>query len=64
MAWPTTKDPRTEFVTLRLTVREMADLDALASTLGTSRSGAVRQSVERVIAAESKRKQRTKSKRE
>lgn len=61
MAWPTTKDPRDQFVTLRLTKSEMADLDALASVLGTSRSGAVRQSVERVIAAEQKRRQRAKS---
>lgn len=58
MSWPTTKDPRTEFVTLRLTVAEMADLDSYASKRKLPRSKAVREAVSRVIAAEKKRKSR------
>lgn len=58
MAWPTTTDPRTEFVTLRLTVSEAADLDLYADARGMSRSAAVRNAVSRVIAAEQKRAQR------
>ena len=58
MAWPTTNDPRTEFVTLRLTVGESADLDAYAARKGMKRSEAVRNAVDRVIAAEKKRAQR------
>lgn len=55
MSWPTTNNPRTEFVTLRLTVDEMADLDLYAGARGLSRSGAVRDAVSRVIAAEKRR---------
>lgn len=55
MAWPTTNKPRTEFVTIRLTVEEAADLDAYAATLGSSRSKTVRGAVARVIAAEQRR---------
>jgi hypothetical protein len=55
MAWPTTTDPRTEFVTLRLTVSEAADLDLYADTRGMSRSAAVRDATSRVIAAEKRR---------
>jgi hypothetical protein len=60
MAWPTTDDPRTEFVTLRLTKAEAADLDQFAASLhGGVRSKAVRSCVERVLAAERKRAART-----
>lgn len=59
MSWPTTSDPRTEFVTLRLTVAEAADLDAYAAARGLNRSAAVRDAVNRVIAAENKRARRT-----
>lgn len=55
MAWPTTTDPRTEFVTLRLTVSEMGDLDVYAAARGLNRSAAVRDAVNRVIAAEKRR---------
>lgn len=56
MAWPTTDDPRTEFVTLRLTVSEAAELDAFAAKFhGGVRSRAVRSAVERVLAAEKRR---------
>lgn len=60
MAWPTTNDPRTEFVTLRFTVSEAAELDAYAQARGVSRSQAVRDATGRVIAAERKRAQRAK----
>jgi hypothetical protein len=55
MAPPKKAHPRTEFVTLRLTTTEAADLDTYAQTLGTNRSTAVRRAVERVIAAERRR---------
>lgn len=60
MTWPTTDDPRTEFVTLRLTAGEAADLDNYAAVRGLTRSAAVRESVGRVIAAEKKRAARAK----
>lgn len=62
MAWPTTKDPRTEFVTLRLTVSEAAELDLYADSRGLSRSAAVRDATARVIAAEQKRAKKVRSK--
>ena len=56
MAWPTTNDPRTEFVTTRFTATEAADLDWLAGEVGAkSRSAALRQAVDRVVAAERRR---------
>lgn len=55
MSWPTTDDPRTEFVTLRLTVAEAAALDTYAKSKKFTRSAAVRDSVIRVINAEAKR---------
>ncbi len=58
MSWPTTNDPKSEFVTLRLTVSEMTDLDAYASSRGLSRSAAVRDATARVIAAEKRREKR------
>lgn len=62
MSWPTTNDPRTEFITLRLTVSEAADLDAYRQAGGfRSRSAALRNCADRVIAAEKKRKKRTRS---
>lgn len=51
MAWPTTNNPRTEFVTLRLTKDEAADLDALRAATGQTRSQAVRAAVERAVTA-------------
>lgn len=62
MAWPTTDDPRTEFVTLRFTVSEAADIDWLIAQTGArSRSQAVRDAVDRVVTVEKKRaaKQKT-----
>lgn len=55
MAWPTTDDPKTVFVTIRLTESEAANLDAHVSLAGTTRSGFVRDSVRRVIAAEERK---------
>jgi len=55
MSWPTTTDPRTVFVTVRLTASEAADLDNLAASRGLSRSEAVRDCVGRVVSAASRR---------
>lgn len=52
MAWPTTSNPKTEFVTIRLTADEAVSLDGAASTAGHSRSAYVRDAVRRVIAAD------------
>lgn len=60
MSWPTTDDPRTEFVTVRFTVAEAAELDSHAQKLGMSRSAAVRDATGRVIAAEARRRSRQK----
>lgn len=61
MAWPTTDNPRTEFITLRLTVDEAADVDWLKTQMGTGdRSKTVRRAVDRVVAAEKKRARRQK----
>lgn len=50
MAWPTTNDPRTEIVTLRLTASEADDLDALALASACTRSTAVRDAVALAVA--------------
>ena len=56
MTWPTTSDPRTEFVTLRLTLDEMDDIDWLIAQTGAkSRSQAVRDAVDRIISVEKRR---------
>lgn len=56
MAWPTTNNPRTEFITLRLTADEAADVDWLQGvTSGKNRSDTVRKALDRVVAAEKKR---------
>lgn len=53
MSWPTTDDPRTEFVTVRFTADEAADIEWLqGKTNAKSRSAAVRQCVDRVVSAE------------
>lgn len=52
MGWPTTDDPKTELVTLRLTVGQAADLDTHAQANGKNRSAFVRDCVDRVIAHE------------
>ncbi len=63
MAWPTTQDPRTEFVTVRFTAQEAADIDWLTGhTNAKSRSVAVRDAVDRVIAAERRNKNSGKKK--
>lgn len=60
MSWPTTDDPRTEFVTVRLTVAEAADVDWLRSrTNAPSRSAVVRDSLDKIITVERKRASRT-----
>ena len=59
MAWPTSSNPRTEFVTLRLTADEAADLDGYAGARGLSRSAAVRQALARVLAADAKKNKKS-----
>lgn len=59
MSWPTTNDPRTEFVTVRFTASEAADIAWLIQrTNKKDRSSAVRECVDRVIAAERKRERK------
>lgn len=55
MARPTSPDPKSEFVVLRMTVGEAADLDKYASVSGMRRSAFVRDCVRRVIDAEKKK---------
>lgn len=55
MGWPTTNDPKTELVTLRLTVGQAADLDLHARASGAKRSEYVRDAVEEKIARDKKR---------
>lgn len=62
MAWRTTNDPKTEFVTIRLTASEAAELDLAAQTAGHSRSAFVRDAVRRVMAAEARKAARLKGK--
>ncbi len=59
MAWPKTDDPKTEFVTVRMTVGESADLDAYAIARWMSRSAAARDAIDRVIAAGKLRAKKT-----
>lgn len=64
MAWPTTDDPRTKFVTVRFTEDEAADIDWLIrQTNAKNRSEAVRQCVDRVVSAERKRSRRSRTER-
>lgn len=58
MAWPTTNDPKTEFVTVRFTVNENDELDTYAKMRGLSRSAFVRDATSRVIEAEKRRAKR------
>lgn len=61
MAWPTTDEPRENFVTVRFTDAEAADIAWLMGVSNTkSRSAVVRQCVDRVVAAERKRARKAK----
>jgi hypothetical protein len=53
MAWPTTSNPRTNFVTVRFTDDETDDLDTY---LGSPRSDAIRDAVARAVAIEKRRR--------
>jgi hypothetical protein len=55
MAWPTTNDPRTEFMTNRFTVGEMAEIDAAVAASGLKKSEYVRAALHRVILADRRR---------
>lgn len=62
MAWPTTNDPRTNFVTVRFTDDEIADVLWLQGVVNAKdRSAAVRQCVDRVVAAERRRAKKQKN---
>lgn len=62
MSWPTTDDPRTEFATVRFTQDEAADIDWLQGHVNAkSRSAAIRQCVDRVVAAEKRAARRAKA---
>lgn len=64
MGWPTTSNPRTEFVTLRLTADEAAELDAMAAAYHhKNRSAALRHCFERCRKADAKKAKSAKSKR-
>lgn len=64
MAWPTTDEPRTNFVTIRLTDAEHADLLWLQGVMNVKdRSAAVRNSLDRVVAAERRREKKAKGER-
>lgn len=61
MAWPTTNDPRTEFATLRMTVTEAAEIDALAHARGVSRSEMLRQAAANEVERDRKARARQKN---
>lgn len=61
MGWPTTNDPRTVFVTTRLTAAEAADLDWLVANRGLTRSEALRAAVDHEV-ARAKKAQRAQAK--
>lgn len=64
MAWPTTDEPRTNFVTIRLTDAEAADVRWLMGQVNAKdRSAAVRQCVDRVVASEKRRAAKNKTER-
>jgi hypothetical protein len=61
MAWRTTDEPRTVFVTVRFTEDEARDLVEYQQDANLKdRSAAVRNCVDRVVAAEKRRKKRAK----
>lgn len=52
MAWPTTSEPRTNFLNLRLTDAEAAELDLYVQTTGQDRSTAARTALFKQIRAD------------
>jgi hypothetical protein len=64
MAWPTTDDPKKNFVTVRFTDAEFADIQWLVGAVGAKdRSAAVRNAVDRVVAAEKRRARKSRTER-
>jgi metal-responsive CopG/Arc/MetJ family transcriptional regulator len=57
MAWPTTDDPRTNFVTVRFTDNEVDEMDTY---LGGSRSNAVRDAVAEKVVREKRKRHKKK----
>lgn len=62
MAWPTSKDPRTEFATLRMTATEAAAVDATAHSRGQSRSEFFRDAAANEIERDQKAQRRAANK--
>lgn len=62
MAWPTTDDPKTEFITVRLTVTEEALVAAAASNAGQNRSVYLRECVRRCVEADRRKALRLRGK--
>lgn len=60
MAWPTSKNPKTELISLRLPSDEVAEMNAAAKARGLSRSAWLRDAARRVIAADKARAAREK----
>lgn len=62
MAWPTTSNPRRNFVTLRITDDEANDLDWLMAEMkARSRSEALRTALHRVVRAQRRKAARATS---
>lgn len=55
MAWPTTDNPRTEFISVRLTADEATALEMYASANAISRSEALRDAVRLLTGGASKK---------
>lgn len=62
MAWPTTDDPKTNFVTIRFTDGESASIDASRHKAHQTRSAYIRDCVRRVQQAEDRKAARLKGK--
>lgn len=58
MAWPTTDDPRTEFMTNRFTASEMAEIEKAVHASGLKKSEWVRAALHRVIVADKRQQAR------
>lgn len=52
MGWPTTSEPRDNFVTVRLTDAEKAEVDAYVQHIGENQSTAARGAMFKTIRAE------------
>lgn len=62
--WATTSDPRTEFVTVRLTKSEAEEVDRVAQESGRTRSAVVRAAVEEYVGKKKRAPKRAAKKKE